>query len=340
MRGKKLVGRRIIKTGISVFITSFICLTLDLPAEFAVIAAIVTIEPTASDSIRKGFIRFPASAIGAGLAVIFVYLWGETPLTFTLAAVFTIFLCRKLKLEDGILVATLTAVAMVPDIQGVYLLTFVSRLGTTFIGITVSSLVNFFILPPKFTPLIKEKLDPNIHMVGKILTNTIEIILGTSQTRAILPSDDYIKLRYSTEKVSELLSFQEREWKYHKIKLSEYRNFKKLKKTNTIMQKVVLHLGNLQYVNEPGYYTDFEKNLIREVVISIQDILKNPTYSIQDQHYFLVNELDNRLKYEANQIFSSDIYFHHFTPKRIVYFELLSIHDCLEELQELNNIIF
>jgi len=37
---------------------------------FAVITAIVTIEPTAADSIKKAFVRFPASAIGAGFSVL------------------------------------------------------------------------------------------------------------------------------------------------------------------------------------------------------------------------------------------------------------------------------
>ena len=43
---------------------------------FAVITAIVTIEPTAEDSIKKAFIRFPASAIGAAFAVLFTYFFG------------------------------------------------------------------------------------------------------------------------------------------------------------------------------------------------------------------------------------------------------------------------
>ncbi|MCT8136672.1 aromatic acid exporter family protein [Anaerobacillus sp. CMMVII] len=332
---KSIVGRRIIKTGISVFITAVICNKLELPVEFAVIAAIVTIEPTASDSIRKGLIRFPASAIGAGLAVIFVYLWGPTALTFTLAALLTIFLCQKLKLHDGILVATLTAVAMVPDIHDHHFLTFASRLGTTFIGLTVSSLINFFILPPKFTPLIREKLGPNFTLASKVLAETIEFIFSIQQRQAITPSSNYLKLRQSTEKISELLTFQEREWKYHKIKLSEFRQFNKLKKTNIIMQKILLHLGNLHYVNEPANFTTEERKLVSDVVNSFREILVNSSHVSGDNYSVLVHELDTYLKDEANKLTISSHFVHHFTPKRIVYFELLSINDCLEELQGL-----
>ncbi|WP_347568885.1 aromatic acid exporter family protein [Evansella sp. AB-P1] len=41
---KRFIGERVLKTGIAVFITAGICLAYDLPAIFAVITAIVTID--------------------------------------------------------------------------------------------------------------------------------------------------------------------------------------------------------------------------------------------------------------------------------------------------------
>ncbi|MDY0393390.1 aromatic acid exporter family protein [Virgibacillus halophilus] len=73
---------------------------------------------------KKGIIRFPASAIGSAYAVIFISLFGSTPLTYMLAAVLTIATCFKLKLHAGLLVATLTAVAMVEVIHSNYFLAF------------------------------------------------------------------------------------------------------------------------------------------------------------------------------------------------------------------------
>nr|MCG0057218.1 aromatic acid exporter family protein [Escherichia coli] len=69
-------------------------------------------EPTAADSIKKAFIRFPASAIGAAFAMLYTFLLGVTPLTYMLVAVSTIISCSKLRLHAGTLVATLTGVAM------------------------------------------------------------------------------------------------------------------------------------------------------------------------------------------------------------------------------------
>ena len=44
---KKIIGARTIKTGLATFLTSLFCLMLDLTPIFAILTAIVTIEPTA-----------------------------------------------------------------------------------------------------------------------------------------------------------------------------------------------------------------------------------------------------------------------------------------------------
>lgn len=157
IRRFKFVGGRLIKTGIAVFSAASLCLLLDLPAIFAVIIAIVTIEPTVADSIKKGMVRFPAALIGASLAMIFIYFFGQSAVTYTLAAVSTIFICHKLKLEAGMLIATLTAVAMIPMTQDHYFLSFVKRAGTTTIGLVVSTLVNLVILPAKYMDEITKR---------------------------------------------------------------------------------------------------------------------------------------------------------------------------------------
>src|SRR5699024_4586284 len=107
----KLPGHRIIKTTLAVFLTAYNCLLLDWPAVFAVITAIVTMEPTVSASIKKGVVRFPASAISAFYAASFVALLGNSPITYPLAASLPIITCFLLRLHTLLLVATVTAVA-------------------------------------------------------------------------------------------------------------------------------------------------------------------------------------------------------------------------------------
>src|SRR5699024_3259826 len=174
MRVFHFQGSRILKTGIAIFLTAVICEWLHWPPVFAVITAIVTIEPTISDSIKKGIIRFPASAIGSAYAVLFIALFGNSPVTYTLAAVLTIVTCYRLKLHAGLLVATITAVAMIEVVYDNYLLSFFIRLGTTTIGILVSTVVNMFILPPNYVKDIHKNINDIYRKIGHSLHNVLQ----------------------------------------------------------------------------------------------------------------------------------------------------------------------
>lgn len=156
---KKLIGARTIKTGLATFLTAVICQFFNLPPIFAVITSIVSIEPTARASLKKAFVRFPASILGAFIAVMSTYFLGDSALSYSIAATLTLFVCYKLKLYDGMLVASLTAVAMVPNIHQDFAFNFFSRLATTTIGLTTATVVNFFVLPPKYHMQIASLMD-------------------------------------------------------------------------------------------------------------------------------------------------------------------------------------
>ena len=90
---KHIIGARTIKTGLATFLTTLFCLLLNLTPIFAILTAIVSIEPTAKASLRKGYRRLPATVIGALFAVIFTYIFGDqSPFTYTFSAIFTIFI--------------------------------------------------------------------------------------------------------------------------------------------------------------------------------------------------------------------------------------------------------
>src|SRR5690625_4348954 len=170
----RLPGNRIVKTAVAVLLTALICQALGWPPVFAVITAVVSLEPTVSDSIKKGLVRFPASAIGSFYAVLFIALFGGSPLTYTLAATLTIITCYRLKLNAGLLVATITAIAMIEVVYDNYLMSFLIRLGTTTIGITVSTLVNLLILPPDFLKDINQNIVAIYGDLGKAIACLIE----------------------------------------------------------------------------------------------------------------------------------------------------------------------
>ncbi|OCA87085.1 FUSC family protein [Pseudobacillus wudalianchiensis] len=329
----RLPGSRIIKTGAAVFITALLCEALGWPPVFAVITAIVTIEPTAAASIQKGLIRFPASIIGAGYAMLFTYLFGHSALTFTLAAVLTIFTCSKLKLDAGLLVATLSAIAMIEVTEAHFAHAFFTRLGTTSIGLIVSTLVNLLIMPPNYSTEIAKKVDM-LH------TRTAQLLIDV--TRALLEekSADQFKFIYQSdqhlfEKAETLCHFQREEWRYHRFTQEDRRNvhfnFKKLE----TLQQIHFHLGNMISLEpDPLFWSPEQRDRIRQSIRMLASFIEHPDKKADTSLHESMNPIMEEFWYakaeagmesgEMNRLFSIEI---------SLLYEWLSIFELAEELQ-------
>ncbi|WP_337193881.1 FUSC family protein [Pontibacillus yanchengensis] len=333
-----LFGGRTLKTGVSVFLTAFICLLFELPVMFAVITAIVTIENTAADSIKKAMVRFPASAIGALLAVSFYGLLGQNALTYALAAMLTIAVCHKLKLDDGILVATLTAIAMIPDFNSHYIVSFFMRLGTTSVGIIVSSLVNFFLLPPDYSKMIYQNIKTLFEEAADILEGSLPRCMNQSGEHARQMQRAYRQLTFQLEKTYQLSQFQREEWKYHRHSTKEMKAFQYAQKKLNMLQQIAYHLGNLQYVQlKENAFTKEEKKLINSIISSMAEILRTPNHEMTDEHFHQIEQLDQEFwHWKEEHIEHPTKYRHHFPPQTIIIYEILCLHDVLEELQDVS----
>ncbi|KHF38850.1 FUSC family protein [Halalkalibacter okhensis] len=334
----KFFGARLIKTGIAVFLTAKICYLFNLPVAFAVIIAIATIEPTASDSIRKGMIRFPAALIGAGLAMTFTYWFGQTPLTFTLAAVLTIYVCIKCKLEAGALIATITAVAMIPITYDHYFLTFVERVGTTTIGLIISTLVNLFILPAKFSTEIKERNDRLYKETANLLKKRIDELINEKKSVSKECQKEYQRITSELSRSFQLCRFQREEWKYHRHTWRELRTFIYETKKLDGLQQIHYHLGHIISVHINGnMFTNSDKDLLRQSVHSTVQFLESSGAKLSSEHVEKIRELDQQFWHtnEGNHP-AAKKYHHHFAPETIILFVILSIHDVLEEIERLS----
>ena len=327
------VGGRVVKTGIAVFLTAFICELLDWPPMFAVITAIVTVEPTAADSIRKAYVRFPASAIGAAFSVVFNFAFGDSPVTYMLVAVATIIACHKLHLQDGALVAVLTGVAMISTVHDHFLSSFFVRLGTTGIGLTISTLVNLLVIRPDYSRTIKSKIHQSILDTGDLIESRGKEIIQ-HQSLHQETKVDFQTLLKNIETIETLCKYQKQEWKLHHIDRKDMRDFHSEYKKLTIMRQIHYHVGNL--VSIPSFEIHEEKeSVIGRMVKSIKMTLHHPHFEMDDHHDIVMNELLELLKNEVDQ---REPLSHCFSPETIIYYELLSIHDLLEELNHIHRL--
>ncbi|UOE92999.1 aromatic acid exporter family protein [Alkalihalobacillus sp. LMS39] len=320
----KWFGRRVLKTGLAVFVTATICQLLDLPVIFAIITAIVTTEPTAADSIKKGVIRLPAAAIGALFAIVFDMLLGHSALTYAIVSMLTIIACAKLKLDTGTLVATLTAVAMIPGTSDSFTFDFMMRLSGTTIGIIVSTLVNFVVLPPQFGPLVVKKVD---YLYDEVANTCNSIVHQLTDTKNQIHHSIYRSLTQELEKAIQLTQFQEDEWKYRKFNDHEKRSFEFLQQKLTLLQQIIFHLGSLSYVNIQSHELAYDEiTLLSSAGADLSTMLKDPYHQLTKEHTLIIDQLQNQL--------SDQTHFVDEQPNTIanVYYELLLIYQLTMEV--------
>ncbi|MFC4023764.1 aromatic acid exporter family protein [Oceanobacillus longus] len=329
---KYMIGSRVVKTGVAVFLTAFICEWIGWPPVFAVITAIVTVEPTVSASIQKGIVRFPASAIGSAFAVLFISLFGNSPLTYALATVFTIAVCFRLKLRDGLLVATLTAVAMIDVTHSNLLIAFFTRLGTTTIGLCVSTIVNMFILPPDYRNHISKNVKDIKHQTGLQIEKLFEVILKDKHESTSSMLNELKRLDQNIIQTEMLIRFQKDEVKYHPLLETEKEEFEQLQSQLNNLRLIHYHLSNL--IHNPIInlsWTDSERNIILTAVRAL-------VQSLQDETSYNFEVHANRLK-EITAIFwedneeitkNNEIHPTNFPPELIILYELVSIYDLVD----------
>lgn len=296
----RLFGGRIFKTGISVFITAFLCQLFTWPPTFAVITALVTIEPTAKESIRKAPARFQASSIAASFAVLFTFIFSDSSLAYALTAVFTLMICTKLKLEDGLLVAALTGMAMISIVQEAYMATLLMRLGGTTLGLLISTCVNIFILPPNYLVKISKTSTQLLNRMENILvyvTNNIK--QGNSSRNEV--KQVIAKIEEEIAHYQQLIQYQKDEWRFHKFSRKDVFYLRQKERHLTIIKQAFIHLFQLVNLSlkelTPSPYL---MRLLQDTILH----LKQPSKQPNEEDYFHLRTQytlnDNHLKIEEN----------------------------------------
>ena len=335
---KKFVGGRIFKTGLAVLATTIICEILNWPAMFAVITAIVTIEPTAADSIKKAFIRFPASAIGAAFAVIFTFFFGDSPISYTLVSPlhdyglyqtlnYTMVDCRHL-----------TGVAMITTVHDEYISSFFIRLGTTSTGLIVSSIVNLLIIPPNYSTSITTGFQSLLSNTGRLLLK--RGVLSSEHEKEI--HADFEHLLNEMEKVKKFFYYQRQEWKFHRSNREHIREFFYMSKKLALLEQMIFHIGNLIFIPFHHFQLNTEREeLILKAFKSLNRMLNDPSFSIHKDEEIILSKLTKWFTEQKTQNAIEEIYSDHdsnIKMETVLLFELISIFDLTKELHRYHNL--
>lgn len=330
IRGRNILGGRLAKSFIASLITAYICQFLNWPPLFAVMTSVISIENTSSDSFKKGLVRFPASAIGAAIAMSLEAFLGQSALAYTLAATLTLFVCTQLKLYDGLVVAVLTAVAMLPVTYGNYLDSFFIRLGTTFTGIAVAIIINYLVLPPNYYSKIQERSDKILRESARWLE-----LFFTEE----LPAKARLRMAYQKQAKEldltfKLAHFQRSEWRYHWKGKEKIKRLNRTHRFLEIVQALQHELADLIYFScRPSLFSGTDLEIIRaygvELVRSIEEAEApfNKAYLLTFKE---VCDLFERVKEEDDPFLDEHP---HLTPRIKLLYDLFDIHDLVEKIK-------
>ncbi|PSL50571.1 uncharacterized membrane protein YgaE (UPF0421/DUF939 family) [Salsuginibacillus halophilus] len=228
-------GGRIGKTGAAVFLTGGLCYLLNMNPVFAIIAAIITIEPTTYDSIKKGIVRLPASLIGGAVAILLFLTFGTHPLTYAAAAVGTIYICRWWRLEEGALIATITAVAMIPNLSGAWVYDFSVKIAATTLGLTVSTIINASFPSAAFIDLSKKRASNVEQLIGRLL------FITESDPAQVIQS------RQEVAAIRKDLDAEKKEWLFHRPSFAKKRNYLRMQQRLERLERMLCHIEQLQH---------------------------------------------------------------------------------------------
>ena len=153
------IGPRIIKTGIAVTITMFLCRLLELePAFFGAVAAVINMQPSIFMTLTSAKNQFLIHFYGVSTAIVFGYLMGGNPLSMGIITIIIIVLYRQVGLQSGISTGVVAGVFILSSGSDQFLPHALTRTGVIFTGLITAMVINVFLWPPRYNRQFRDKL--------------------------------------------------------------------------------------------------------------------------------------------------------------------------------------
>ena len=153
------IGARLVKTGIAVTITMFICKALSLePAFFGAVSAVVNMQPSISLTLKSARDQISVHILGVAAGLGFGYLIGGNPISMGLVTIFIIALYKKFQLKSSITMGIVAALFILSSSQEQFLGQALARTSVIFVGLVTAMVINVALLRPRYSQEFTVKL--------------------------------------------------------------------------------------------------------------------------------------------------------------------------------------
>jgi uncharacterized membrane protein YgaE (UPF0421/DUF939 family) len=265
------IGARVIKTGIAVAITMYICKLLGLePAFFGAVSAVINIQPSIFLTLRAARDQIFVHIIGVVAGFFFGYFLGVNPFSAGFIVILLIPIYIKLKLHSGITMGIVAALFVLSSSTEEFMIHALARSGVIFVGLGSAMLVNVLLWPPRYTKLLKEKLSQSNEAAVLYFCRAVQDYVGLDDSQELYVHMEQKKRVYKLNKEArqllELLrserkvvteSSEPREWISLAEKLIDY-NESIIKKGNRIFDLLPIRLERRMKSEAPPVSDEFK----------------------------------------------------------------------------------
>ncbi len=268
------IGLRTIKTGIAVSLSMLVAnlLKIEYPF-FTMVAALIAIQPTISDSWKIGFNRMLGTFIGALMGLIFVLLVPANFVLGGLGIILLIYIMNKLHWNEAINIAGVVFIAVFLNISANHVAYALNRLFDTFIGIGIAVIVNFLIYPPTYETKAIKELKIVSRDIWKYHIEVLDILL--KQNEGFFQLDGFIKeIEVIDNEIKESEKLINLQLKGEKILVYGSRNNKEIVIIMKLLKENFHHLLNLYGVLKKGVDVEIT-NIIKEDLVNIKEKLQS-----------------------------------------------------------------
>lgn len=302
-------GARIVKTGVAIVFALFMADILNLPSPiFAGIAAIFAIQPSIYRSYLYIIEQIQSNLIGASVAVVFALIFGHHYVAVGLAAIITIAIMLKLKLEKSISLALVTIIAIM-EVQNDDFLTFaLIRVVTIIVGVLAAFVVNLVFMPPKY----ETKLFQSIHKT------TDELIRWTRLAKR--QASEHNATKQSLDKLREQLIKVDQFYLFYKEERSYFRNEKHSKARKLVVYRQMisvankgwdvlkrLHIHENELANIPEHFRMMIQERLDFLLTYHEQIHLKYTGKLKSEHSIWMGNEEMLQRHEVMEIFAREI---------------------------------
>jgi len=208
------IGARILKTGIAVAVSMYICILLNIqPAIFAGAATVVNLQQSVGKSFRNAYEQVIVHFISVSIAILLGLTITFQPLSMGLATIIIITLCTKiLKLYTSISMGVVAAIFILGAPANEFLQHALIRSLAIFIGLGVALGINALIAPPRYQETLVSKLIELNLLTSLFFTDALNSFLSLTLVSTEMRNTNKIEYKKMMDEVEKYYELYAQEW--------------------------------------------------------------------------------------------------------------------------------